>query len=252
MKKILLTSALAICMAVPSYSTTVSGSGNECNEPILGTDTGPATLRATWDANTININWYSDNTKITPTNNTANTCTYDSVITLPTNTMNKTGYTFGGWRVKSMGFDITTLSQYASSPNGTGYAFIKFDGTGSTVSGTRRKTPDAYNLTNNGEWAAEFSYGTIKGMARCSPVGSSYSQGQNGEPIGNTGSYCWCKVTGYDAEKDGSYLSPVASLWAFYNGNVTAANCASDCTYGCGNAARTYGTLRVGLYANPQ
>ena len=59
----------------------------------------------TCNANTINLNWYNDTvanngTIITPTNTEANQCTYDGSITLPSNTMSKTGYTFSGWRLR--------------------------------------------------------------------------------------------------------------------------------------------------------
>ena len=59
----------------------------------------------TCNANTINLNWYNDTvanngTIITPTNTEANQCTYDGSITLPSNPMSKTGYTFSGWRLR--------------------------------------------------------------------------------------------------------------------------------------------------------
>ncbi len=168
--KIIFSSLAVFAIINPSYSTNISGSGNECNEPILGTDTGPATLRATWDANTININWYSDNTKITPTNNTANTCTYDSVITLPTNTMNKTGYTFGGWRVR--GFDLSTLNASINGNHNYGHGwtnntdYCNIDQTGG------HELCSNSNLSDVGlnEWKTEFSYGTVYGEASCQPT----------------------------------------------------------------------------------
>ena len=46
---------------------------------------------ATWTANTINIDWYSDGSRVAQ-----NSCTYGSTITLPTEPT-KTGYTFNGW-----------------------------------------------------------------------------------------------------------------------------------------------------------
>ena len=46
---------------------------------------------AQWSANTINIDWYSDNTRIAQ-----NTCSYGGTITTP-QLPTKTGYTFNGW-----------------------------------------------------------------------------------------------------------------------------------------------------------
>ena len=92
----------------------------------MGTATGPANLEADWTANTINLEWYNEDTKLTvPT--TSNTCTYDGGITLPSTNPTKTGYTFRGWQVRAAAApvvsytacsqitDETTCGQYADN-----------------------------------------------------------------------------------------------------------------------------------------
>ncbi len=53
------------------------------------------TCTAQWDANTININWYNQNTLYDQ-----NYCTYDDTITLPAENPTRPGYIFKGWRIK--------------------------------------------------------------------------------------------------------------------------------------------------------
>ena len=92
----------------------------------MGTATGPANLEADWTANTINLEWYNEDTKLTvPT--TSNTCRYDGGITLPSTNPTKTGYTFKGWKVRRANVpaptytacsqiqDETTCGQYSEN-----------------------------------------------------------------------------------------------------------------------------------------
>ena len=46
---------------------------------------------------------------------------------------------------------------------------------------------------SNGEWVAKFSYGSIKGTSVCANNGGTYDT--VGNPNGNNGQYCWCKMT---------------------------------------------------------
>ena len=85
--------------SVPSFATNVdSGEDATCDEDTLESPTGPVRLRAEYQPETINLNWYDENNnRITvPTN--SNTCTYDTSISLPPNPT-KTGYKFKGWKV---------------------------------------------------------------------------------------------------------------------------------------------------------
>ena len=54
------------------------------------------TLPASCEANVIDINWYNQDSI-----HEQNQCTYNEGITLPTQPEDRTGYTFGGWRIKA-------------------------------------------------------------------------------------------------------------------------------------------------------
>ena len=56
---------------------------------------------ATCEANNIALKWYNDNTEVVPANSAAEQCTYNETITIPTNEPQKTGYTFGGWKLRT-------------------------------------------------------------------------------------------------------------------------------------------------------
>ena len=179
----------------------------------------------------------------------------DTSISLPSTPTVPTGYTFGGWKVRPSGFDLSTLAQYISD-NGSAYAYIRNNG---QSSGTR-KTPDAYSLTTAGEWATEFSYGTVKGIARCSLVGEGETMGNTGNPTDdydpnntdNGAIYCWCQAPGYDAEKDGTYQSVGASSWVFFHGIGNAAICAINCANGCGDSVQRNSAFRGALFGVTQ
>ena len=255
-------SALAVFAIInPSYSTTITGTGNECTETKLNTDTGPVTLQAQWDPNTINIEWYNGDTKITPSNNTANTCEYDGAITLPTNTLTKTGYTFGGWRVREVVAQLFNLATLDPSTPGTASG-------SSSLNGNAGSNESTYGLTaGSGEWATEFEYGTVKGMARCSTQAGSNGRFTNGvgdnngnwsnttklstltDETGQEGArYCWCQATGFDAEKDGTYVSVTPSSWVFNYVYVDADSCANGCAAHCGGYFRTHSNFRAVIY----
>ena len=243
-------------MAMPAIATTLTGSGNECNEPILNTETGPATLRAQWDANTINLNWYSDDTLL-DVQQSADTCVYDVAITLPSTNPTKTGYTFGGWRVRSSAFDPATLNATINGDayyahgwhNAADYCFAGADNINNQGANICTTEPQVSDLAIN-EWKIIFNYGTLKGSSLCSTDAPTPGHvGQTGTPDENSsGQYCWCKTTGFDAEKDGSYISVETASWVFMSSNSNATSCLSGCAYNCAYYARTTQSFRVALY----
>ncbi len=79
-----------------SNNTTTYLSGQTINEWNIASN---VTCTAQYSANTINIDWYSDNQKLTVSNDAAS-CTYGGTITLP-ETPSKIGYTFGGWQLRN-------------------------------------------------------------------------------------------------------------------------------------------------------
>ena len=95
MHKIITISALAAILSLPAFAEIANNA--TCNNTNLGqsNNNSTANVEANWNANTININWYNGDTKIT-----SNTCTYDGTITLPTEPT-KPGYTFAGWKLRA-------------------------------------------------------------------------------------------------------------------------------------------------------
>ena len=101
-KKFILTSILAISFAMPAVAKQAQksiGGSTTCDTATLGQseNNSTANVEAKWFPNTINIHWYSDNQKLTVSNDAAS-CFYDTTITLPTQPT-RTGYTFAGWRL---------------------------------------------------------------------------------------------------------------------------------------------------------
>ena len=88
---------LFMIFSVPVFATGIGATNGvanpaTCDTNVLGTDVGPANLRANFDPEVINLRWYNGNNKINvPT--ASNNCTYDTPISLPANPT-KPGYKF--------------------------------------------------------------------------------------------------------------------------------------------------------------
>ena len=90
-----------------------------CDNATLETYSGSSNLQANWEANKINLTWYSDDTQITDVQSAATSCNYDSGLTVPSTPPTKTGYTFNGWKVRGLPEGYTHL-EYIQS-NGAQY-----------------------------------------------------------------------------------------------------------------------------------
>ena len=95
---------------IPATTTTVS-----CNDSAINTNNAPANLEINWEANTINLRWYSNNTLIQNVPAVSSSCEYDSTLTPPATIPTRTGYTFTGWRVRPQ-YNFATLT---TNQNGT-------------------------------------------------------------------------------------------------------------------------------------
>ena len=256
MKNIFLTSAIIAVMSYPAIALDANNHiepspETDCVETTLGTATGPANLEADWTANTINLEWYNENTKLTvPT--TSNTCTYDGGITLPSTNPTKTGYTFRGWQVRET-IQQCSLSGLDPSISGTYDAqHVRWK----PINGDSGRTMTKYGWTenssdlNNGEWAVTFSYGTVKGVALCSDT--SNSSGGAHATAGTleeseTGHYCWCKATGIAEQGSTEYCPVASSSWVsgyIYGDASATSGCAYGCAADCANGVRGDSGLR--------
>ena len=182
-----------------------------CDTNVLGTDTGPANLRAEFTPEVINLKWYNDGAQVNvPT--ASNNCTYDTPISLPSNPT-KPGYTFKGWKVVPK-FDFSTLD----------YMFTPV-------------SAYTYNEANK-TWYSRFSDDTINGIALCSNTqGNNMVPGTPDETVSN-GQYCWCKIIGYTPNNDSVMHEPSSNLpWVFHEisgghaGNACVDICAQVCCF---------------------
>ena len=99
-----------------------------CVYDVLDTYSGSAGLKARWEANNINIRWYSDG-ELLDVQDAADSCDYGGGLTVPSTPPTKIGYTFSGWTVRIPG-EYTEL-QYIESTRtqyiDTGYALQETD-----------------------------------------------------------------------------------------------------------------------------
>ena len=88
-----------------------------CDNDTLNKYTGTANVEINWEPNTINLNWYNGDEKLTVANN-SQSCVYDGTLTVPTQPT-KPGYTFNGWKVIRVPGGFTELEYIEST--GTQY-----------------------------------------------------------------------------------------------------------------------------------
>ena len=166
---------------------------------------------------------------------------------MPSSIPQKTGYTFKGWRVKQC------LSGLDPS---IGTSFDATHARWKPISSTNaaRTMADEFGTENssdlnNGEWAVTFSYGTVKGMAKCSSTNGSYAT--PGTPSDTNGQYCWCQATNY-TPNGGNQCNIASPFWVFYYDYGSCDGYACDCTYNCATeCAYTvvyYADFRQGLF----
>jgi len=261
MKKLCLFSVLTAMCVNAAYAADIASNATtaQCVEPTLHRYEGTANLQAQWEANTVSLSWYSNYTKINPTD-AIDDCQYAGGLTRPTNP-SRTGYTFTGWTV-SPKVEFSTLSlgsvsgiSYGRGESGGADLCYYYDTEGH-ASNALCRMPEFTELQRY-EWKQPFANGTVYGMAHCTAKpGNNYSYtwptANRSEYVatldemntydtahsGEEKKYCWCQATGYKATNQSTIQRPLSSLaWVFLN----AYGSASDCAYGCA----TYCAYRV-------
>jgi len=239
MKNLALTSLLTISIAAPAFGAVgdktinAGASSAPCTSATLDTPTGPAALEADWTANTIRINWDAKNGTTIPSSD----CTYDDTITLPA-TPSKTGYTFGGWTVKS-GPAQCSLSGLDTSIEADDVGYLPNNGESSYNTST-------YGLTENGTWGVTFSYGVVKGEALCSSTNGTYAQTGNPTTTGG-GQYCWCRATSYTAN-NADMCAVSAPAWVFSSDLDDSGDCVEACAGDCVAYVQANSDFREALF----
>ena len=199
-----------------------------CDDSVLESDTGPVNIEINWEPNEINLHWYDGDTELNVASE-SQSCLYDAALTAPTIIPTKTGYTFRGWRVRCRLDDLSGLDTTIRTTNDATHRRWKpISDTGYTMEDAS-VTENSSDL-NNGEWAVTFSYGTVKGMAKCSNTNGTYAT--VGSPSDTNGRYCWCGATGYTPD-GGTQCSIASPSWVFLDDSEFAWNCAYDCVVGC-------------------
>ena len=236
MKKITLTSVLALCMACPAMADIAKNAQSAtCDSSTIGTTTGPANLQAAWTANTIHLDWYSNDTKQTSTQ-----CTYDGAITLPSTPTVPTGYTFGGWRVRVATAQCSGIECIDSNSGYLGRASKTTGGCssegnyGDVYRGVCSN--ETFSDLNTGEWKAAFDEGIVKGVGFCSTTdvgyGNSYYVATEIDE-NNAGGRCWCKVTGFNGETVSLSSPNWFGVSSSSNNSSGIAHCNESCAENC-------------------
>jgi hypothetical protein len=251
-QNLFLTGILTIAISCPAFATGIGASDTtaDCDNSTLGTYEGETNLQAQWTANRIYLNWYDDSaanngSAINVTGTNAASCEYDGGITLPSNP-SKTGYNFAGWRVRAAaapaqcslsGLDTSIKGgtrYYVRRNRDTGATECRHNASGSFVT-VSCDDPLVSDLEMS-EWKVDFSYGTVKGIGRCSKIGSEMSQRQTGNPtddwMQDGARYCWCQVTNYTPD-GGNMCNVSSSSWVFAYARARADYCARDCAPDC-------------------
>ncbi|MBQ3784973.1 MAG: InlB B-repeat-containing protein [Alphaproteobacteria bacterium] len=114
--------AVLMLLTIPVFATGVGpgAATADCDNATLNTFSGTSNLSANWQANTIDLHWYNDDTEIT--SGVPTSCIYDGDLTPPSTIPTKTGYTFKGWKTKKIFVpDGYTQLEYIEN---TGTAYI--------------------------------------------------------------------------------------------------------------------------------
>ena len=253
MKKTILTSIAAIAFAMPAVCENIPNAAT-CDSCVLGVSSGSANLEADYTANTINITW-DDNGATTAHSGGASSCTYDSTFNLPT-APSRTGYTFAGWAVQAAQCSLSGLD---ASVKGIDYAVYNLDNTcyyafSSPETGERWTESDCSNAVfsglNAGEWKVTFSYGSIKGAAKCTATDGKYAVAGNPDATtSGEAKYCWCQASTY-TPNGGAACNVAPPSWVVGGSLSSASLCAANCVDYCGVNAMVNSMLRRGLFGS--
>lgn len=111
---------VVVCFAAffvfPVFADNITTSPAGCNNTVLSTADGPATLTAQYRPNNIDIRWYDEGEQITGVASEASTCVYNQNFSLPS-APTKTGYVFDGWKILGLPSGYTRLEYLQSDGN---------------------------------------------------------------------------------------------------------------------------------------
>jgi len=159
------------------------------------------------------------------------------------------GYRFTGWKIKRYTSPTCGIPDLDTSTNGTQYACTRLNGN----TGTREST---YGLTQgSGEWATEFEYGVVYGMANCNTTnGGTRRTVNNNLRTESSGTNCWCQATGFTPTSNDysggpqCTVSPTSSRWVYINDYWSVRECMSICALDCATLPLDYSDYRQAFF----
>ena len=246
-----------ILISTPSFSYVTDSS--QCDNDVLSTYDGSANLTANWQGNPISVTWYNGDTQYD-----SNQCTYGGNLTMPSNIPTREGYTFRGWRARQAACSLSSLDTSISgtwyaSKGSTGYCYYYNNDTDDEVDGDC--SDSHFAGLNNSEWETNFSYGTVKGMAKCSGLSGGNNNRTWSDPSRATESeltsasgekkYCWCAATSYTPD-GGNQCNIASPSWVFYNGHGSASGCAGNCASHCAGGVQSFADFRRAVFGVSQ
>ena len=199
-------------------------------------------------ANTVELHWYDNDTELS-VSTTSQSCEYGGTFDVPTPTPRE-GYVFTGWRVKqAVQCSLSGLDpSIDTSWDATHIRWKSIDPTNAYTMADVLGTENSSDL-NNGEWAVTFSYGTVKGMAKCSSTKGSYAT--PGTPSDTNGQYCWCQATNY-TPNGGNQCNVASPSWVFDDDYESASYCAYVCAFDCAYLVLVSAAFRRALFGVAQ
>ena len=246
---------------LPAVASGINANTNSapCTNNTLETYSGNTNLQADWQPNTINLRWYNGNTQVFPTNTSANTCTYDGSLAIPSTAPSRTGYTFAGWTVRP---EINFAATIPTDVNGNErWAIGWYNNANYCYYATNADSP-SWNVNCDSdstyidelqahEWKVRFEHGELYGMAGCGTTSGTFAQ--PGTPTIGSGEYCWCKATGYRANNASVFNGPLSALsWVYVFNYSSVTACAQGCGAGCARRAELSSAFRTALFTPAQ
>jgi len=200
-------------------------------------------------ATDVGLAWYDNGSTISG----PSSCTIGGTFVPPTPPA-RDGYIFTGWKiVKKCG-----INNLDTRIVGTAYGYTRL------ISSAGYKESNYGLTTGSGQWATQFSYGTVWGMAKCSSTSgdnSGYTWPESSKsdwlktPSDTNGQYCWCQATGFTATASSYTSGPqctttASSLWVFSDDPGSSDDCANYCASFCAYYVRYYYAFIAGVFGS--
>ena len=202
-------------------------------------------------ADTETITWYVDDSVYDTT-----TCQSGGDVILPTAPTPPYGYSFYGWTDT---YDFLSIDTSVNGRQAYGHGlsetcrYMDIDkGVTSTVEESCSSQINYSDLVTQ-EWKTVFDYGTVYGMSLCSVTMGEYAVAgtPDEEMVGNTATYCWCKLEGIKLTSGVFLYKPLwTPTWLYGGVNNSRDACEHYCAVHCAVHVRAYSAMRVAIFSD--